>query len=223
MMTPNNLVGLAKLAGLDVIAVTDHNTCKNAVAAVEVGEHFGILVIPGMEINTSEEIHAVCLFDDIEKAMAFDSYVEEHLPKIKNSVEIFGNQTIMNMHDEEIEEYPWLLTTATDISIEDIPLLMERFGGVAFPAHIDRDSYSILSVLGEIREDMGFACVELSRKGGRDRISSIYGDITERFGVLENSDAHYIENIPEANLHIELENLTAADVIGVIKRGHVTL
>ena len=46
-MTPNNLVQMALLSGCDVIALTDHNTCRNAPAAMEAGARNGLLVIPG--------------------------------------------------------------------------------------------------------------------------------------------------------------------------------
>ena len=222
-MTPNNVVGLAKLAGLEVIALTDHNSCKNAGAAIEIGDHFDILVLPGMELNTAEEIHVLCLFDDLENAMAFDAYVETKLQKVQNEIEIFGNQTVMDSDDNETAEYPWLLTMATDISIEETKELVERYGGVAVPAHINRDSYSLLTVLGTVPEELGFKTVEVSRQGGRDKIASLYPEILERYGVLENSDAHYMENIPDPKIHIELSELTRRAVLNAIRIGRITI
>ena len=74
-MTPNNLVGMAAVMGLDIIAITDHNTCKNAPAVLKAAEEAGILAIPGMELCTAEEAHVVCLFETLEGAMDFDSYI----------------------------------------------------------------------------------------------------------------------------------------------------
>ncbi len=87
-MTPNNLVNMAKLLGLDVIALTDHNTSLNCEAAIKVGEEVGVLVIPGMELTTSEDIHAVCLFPTLEKALAFSQYVDENRIHIRNKAAI---------------------------------------------------------------------------------------------------------------------------------------
>lgn len=82
-MTPYNIAGMAALKGLDVIAVTDHNSCKNCPAVLAAAKEYGILAVPGMEINTSEEVHAVCLFKSLEKAMEFDAYVYGRLLPVK--------------------------------------------------------------------------------------------------------------------------------------------
>ncbi len=222
-MTPNNLVGLAKLNGLDVIALTDHNSCKNAPAALSVGDHFGILVIPGMELNTAEEIHVLCLFESLEDAMAFDAHVETRLVKVPNEIEIFGNQTVMDEDDNPVAEYPWLLTNATDIKVEETRDLVASYGGVAVPAHVDRDAYSILSVLGTIPPELGFKTIELTRKGGRDRLANLAPELMGKYGILENSDAHYIENIPGPDIHMELQNLTRKAVVDAIRFGKITV
>ena len=115
-MTPNNLVNMAALLGCDIIALTDHNTCRNTPAAVKVGQATDVLVIPGMELCTAEEAHVVCLFETVEDALAFDKYVCAHIPKVPNRPEIFGEQWILNEDDEKIGEISELLITATDIS-----------------------------------------------------------------------------------------------------------
>ena len=139
-MTPNNLVNMAALLGCDIIALTDHNTCRNTPAAVKVGQATDVLVIPGMELCTAEEAHVVCLFETVEDALAFDKYVCAHIPKVPNRPEIFGEQWILNEDDEKIGEISELLITATDISINDVQALVKKFNGVAFPAHVDKDA-----------------------------------------------------------------------------------
>ena len=99
-MTPANIAGMAAVKGLDVIAVTDHNSCKNCPAVLAAAAEYGILAIPGMEINTSEEVHAVCLFEELKNAMDFDAYVYERLMAFPNKEEIFGRQLIYNKEDE---------------------------------------------------------------------------------------------------------------------------
>ena len=160
-MTPNNIVGMSKLLGLDVIALTDHNTSLNCEATMKVGEENGLLVIPGMELTTSEDIHAVCLFPTLEKALEWNDYVDQNRIKIKNKPDIYGRQVIMNENDEETGEIEALLLPATNISIMTAHKLVRDFGGVCYPAHVDRDSLSILSVLGEIDESCGFVAAEL--------------------------------------------------------------
>lgn len=74
-MTPANIVGMAAVKGLDVIALTDHNSCKNCPAAIHHGQQYGVIVIPGMELCTIEEVHIICLFPELDAALAFDQYV----------------------------------------------------------------------------------------------------------------------------------------------------
>ena len=112
-MTPANLVGMAAVKGLDVIALTDHNSCKNCPAAMKHGEEYGVIVIPGMELTTSEEVHVVCLFPTLDDALSFDAYVYDHILPIKNKEHIFGRQQIMDAQDYVIGNVERLLISAT--------------------------------------------------------------------------------------------------------------
>ncbi|MBQ1806601.1 MAG: PHP domain-containing protein [Ruminococcus sp.] len=211
-MTPNNIVHMAKLLGLDVIALTDHNTSHNCEAAMAVGREIGLLVIPGMEMTTSEDIHAVCLFPDLEKALAWSDYVDAHRIKVKNRVNIYGEQIIMNELDEPIGEIEHLLLPATEISIMHAYAKVKEFGGICYPAHIDRDSLSILSVLGEIDESCGFKTAELADISKLDELKK-HHPILDTLHIITCSDAHYLENMRGAENTLELEELTAECVL----------
>ena len=211
-MTPNNLVNMAKLLGLDVIALTDHNTSRNCRAAMEVGREIGLLVIPGMELTTAEDIHAVCLFPDLEKALKWDEYVDSHRIKVKNRPEIFGRQVIMNSADEETGEIEQLLLPATEIGIMDAHRIVGEFGGICYPAHIDRDSLSILSVLGEIDENCGFTTAELADISKLPQLKQQH-PILEKMNIITCSDAHYLQNMRDAENTLELKELTAECVL----------
>ena len=136
-MTPYNIAGMAALKGLDVIAVTDHNSCKNCPAVLAAAKEYGILAVPGMEINTSEEVHAVCLFKSLEKAMEFDAYVYGRLLPVKNREDIFGKQEIYDCSDQICGHVENLLISSTDISFSGLWELVSTYDGVMFPAHID--------------------------------------------------------------------------------------
>ena len=114
------------IKGLDVIAVTDHNSCCNCGAAMEIGEAYGVTVIPGMELTTAEEVHVLCLFPALKTAMEWDEYVYEHLIDIPNQEEIFGKQQICNSDDEIIGTKEKLLINATDIAFAQVYQLMEE-------------------------------------------------------------------------------------------------
>lgn len=211
-MTPNNIVNMAKLSGLDVIALTDHNSSLNCKAAMEVGDEIGLTVIPGMELTTSEDIHAVCLFPTLETAVSWSKYVRDNRIKIKNRPEIYGRQVIMNSADEEIGEVEELLLPAGNISIMNAFEKVRDFGGICYPAHIDRDSLSILSVLGEIDESCGFTAAELADKSRETELKRLH-PILNDLKIITSSDAHYLENMREAENYLELEELSAQSVI----------
>ena len=159
-MTPANLVGMAAVKGLEVIALTDHNSCRNCPAAMYHGKKYGVTVIPGMELTTAEEVHVICLFEDLDAALAFDSYVYARLMPVPNREDIFGKQQIMNQNDEVVGTVEYLLINAVSISFDDVFPLVESFGGIAYPAHVDKSSTSVISNLGFIPPDSTFTCAE---------------------------------------------------------------
>lgn len=195
-MTPANIVGMSALKGLDVIAITDHNSCKNCAAAIKLGEEYGITVIPGMELTTAEEVHVVCLFPTLEKALEFDKYVEKHILPIPNQPETFGKQQIMNEHDEVIGEFPTLLISATDISYDDVYDLLQAYEGIMIPAHIDKTSFSLISNLGFVPPDSNFTVFEVKNMKNLHALTASNPSLSSK-KVITNSDAHYLEYISE--------------------------
>ncbi|MFR7551171.1 MAG: hypothetical protein ACLUVB_00150 [Acutalibacteraceae bacterium] len=121
-----------------------------------------MLVIPGMELCTAEEAHVVCLFETVEGALAFDEYAAAHTVCIPNRPEIFGEQRILNERDEETGKIDRLLITATEIGVNEVQALAALYGGAAFPAHVDKNAYSMTAALGAVPPEAGFRAVELS-------------------------------------------------------------
>ena len=155
-MTPANIVGMAALKELDLIAVTDHNSCKNCPAVLTLAEAYGLTALPGMELTTSEEVHVVCLFADLQDALAFDEYVYRHMIPFPNNEKIFGKQQIMDVDENVIGTIPNLLINATDISFDDVYELVQTYNGIMIPAHIDKNANSLLANLGFIPPDSRF-------------------------------------------------------------------
>ena len=215
-MTPYNLVNMAKILGLDIIALTDHNSAQNCRAAMTVGESVGLTVVPGMELCTSEEVHIVCLFDDVNNAEAFSDYVLSTVPPVKNRPEIFGDQLMMNGGDGIVGTQELLLTTASGISIENAVETVGQYGGVCYPAHIDRSSYSVISNLGMITDEMNFAAVEMTENTDQNEYRSKY-PIIKDMPVFVSSDAHYLENMREAKHTIDVAENSAKAVVEYIK------
>ncbi|HCT16943.1 MAG TPA: phosphoesterase [Ruminococcaceae bacterium] len=215
-MTPYNLVNMAKILGLDAIALTDHNTAQNCRAAMEVGKSIGVTVIPGMELCTSEEVHVVCLFDGLKNAESFSDYVLSTVPPVKNRPEIFGDQLIMDAEDGIIGTQELLLTTASGISADNVVKTVGEYGGFCYPAHIDRSSYSIISNLGMITPEMNFTAVEMTENADRDEYAAKY-PIIKNMSVYVSSDAHYLENMREASHTIEAEENSIKAILNAMK------
>ena len=161
--TPNNIVGMGVLNGLQIMALTDHNSCKNCPAFFEAAKRQGIIPIPGMELTTAEDIHLVCLFEDLESALKFDNLIQTRLIRIANRPDIFGDQLVMNGEDEVIDSEKYLLSNATNISLDEASLLVNEYGGICYPAHIDREANGIISILGMMPQDTFYPTV-LSRR-----------------------------------------------------------
>jgi hypothetical protein len=213
-MTPNNLVNMAALAGLEVIAVADHNTTRNVPAMTKVGEQAGVLVVPAMELTTKEDIHVLCLLPSLEAAEDFRQYVYERLPQRKNRPKAFGHQYVMDENDEILEEEPQLLAFGSSIGIYETKKLLEEFGGLAVPAHIDRASYSLIGVMGLIDPAMGFSVYETTPNCDRAALMEQYHFSG---GFLSNSDAHDLTAIPDASRTLEIAERTPQAVIAAVR------
>ena len=213
-MTPCNIVGMAVLAGLQLIAVTDHNACGNAGAVMEAAKGTGLLVLPGMELCTAEEAHVVCLFPSLEAALAFEGAVAPTRPPVKNKPEVFGEQLLLDAHDNIVGREEVLLTTASGISVDNAAALARSFGGTAFPAHIDRPAYSVTAALGDL-PPLGFAAAEITAAGDPAALRRQYRELEDKILLLD-SDAHYLHQIPDPGPWLELPETSPEAVIAAL-------
>lgn len=202
-MTPPSVAGFAALAGLQIIAVCDHNTAGNARAVMEAAAVLApeLLVIPGMEVTCREEAHILCLFPDIEAAEAASEEVYRRLPPIRNREEIYGAQLKMDAEERILKREERLLITAADLSVDELPAFAARYGGFAVPAHIDRESESVLAVLGTVPE--GFPTVEVADPE-RFLAHSENEGFPERYHIITGSDAHCLAGIPDRRYCLSL-------------------
>jgi len=198
-MTPNNIVNMALIKGLHCIALTDHNTCRNVPAVMALAEEAGLLIIPGMEVETAEEVHVVCLFPTLEACESLGREVEARLPEIPNKPEIFGRQLVLDAEDEIVAEYDKLLITATAIPLEELVRMVRERGGVPIPAHIDRSSYSVVSNLGFMPPELAVRVVEFSKNCNVDDfLHQNPLALQKAYRKIQSSDAHYLGDISEA-------------------------
>ena len=204
-MTPNNIAGMAALKGLNLLALTDHNTAKNCPAFFEACRRQGIVPIAGMELTTAEDIHIVCLFETLEAALAFDAFVDGKRVKIKNRTDIFGEQIICNGNDEPLGQEAYLLSNATELPLEAAVESTRAHGAVVYPAHVDRQANGILTTLGGLPPSPVFTAAEF-HDGGR------IAPLRETHAALAGletvvcSDAHYLWDINEAEHFLLLDD-----------------
>ena len=209
-MTPWNMVGMAKIKGLDVIAITDHNAVLNAEDAIAAGREYGVEVIPGMEITSREEVHMLAYFYTLEDALAAGEEVYAHLPAISNQPLLFGNQIIMRDGDTPSGTLDKLLINATDLSVDEVCQLVRTHNGIPLPAHINRGSNGMIGALGlmpflpeypVVEVYQGVDCPAYATKG--------------RF-LLHSSDAHRLEDIQEQVFELPVE-ASAKAVLDLIR------
>ena len=203
--TPANIAGMAALNGLQIVALTDHNTTRNCPAFFQAAKSYGLIPIAGMELTTSEDVHIICLFPTLDAASAFQDIVDARRIRIKNKPAIFGHQYVMDVEDTILEEEADLLINATTISIEEAFEFAAQCSGVAYPAHIDRTSNGMVSVLGGFPSDPPFTAFELHDAGSVEAYVEKYPHIKDLTRVV-SSDAHELGAIAEAENSFLLED-----------------
>ncbi len=221
-MSPGNIVGMAKLKGLDVIAITDHQRCGNVLPAMEIAKEYGLTVIPGMELETVEEIHFICLFPSLDKALSFESIVKSRMPVIRNREDIFGEEWFFDNKDERIGKEENLLLLSSSISYTEAFSMVENLGGICYPAHVDRDSYSVLSSFGVIPPEYQHHILEISTKCDEKTFLHNHPEL-HQYRFLRSSDAHSLPAILEPGMMVEIaqyrpDENTISHIINALRR-----
>jgi PHP family Zn ribbon phosphoesterase len=215
-MSPMNIVNMAVIKGLDVIAITDHNSIKNCIPCLEAARDKDILVIPGMEIQTKEEVHLLCLFKNIEEALVFGAKVDELLPNIKNNRDFFGEQLIFDNKNNVIDEEKRLLISSVNISISRVFTMVSQLNGVVVPAHVDKRNYSIISNLGFLPLNIDFTTIEISKNCDK-KDYMVKNAYLNNYNVIIDSDAHYLGDISEPINYIDANDKDIEDVFKYLK------
>ena len=203
-MTPANIAGMASVAGLQLIALTDHNSTGNCGALVRAAARFGITALYGMELTTQEEVHVVCLFSNQKSAAQWQSFVNDKLLQVKNNPNIFGRQYYMDEQDTVLAEEPNLLINATGIPFDAVFAPVAELGGIALPAHIEKPANSLLANLGFVPPQSSFQAVEVRNLKMLEALKQAHPYLT-RCKTLSSSDAHYLQEIGAAGQQIFLE------------------
>lgn len=190
-MSPAEIVARAQAAGLDGLALTDHQSARNCAAVAECARRAGMACLFGLEVCTAEEVHNLCLFDTVEQALAMTDWVYAALPRRVNDPDTFGDQPVVTW-DDDIVELEWrLLAAACRRTIPDTSARCRELGGLFIAAHIDRSAFSVYSQLGLLPEGDVYDAVELSRTAD----AAVWLSRTGGLATIRASDAHNLDDV----------------------------
>jgi predicted metal-dependent phosphoesterase TrpH len=188
-MTPLRIVKRAVEQGLDMIAISDHNSAENIEVALKVAEQRGLALLPAMEITSSEEVHVLAVFDSAEKSARMQEIVYSNLMEGVGGG--WGEQVVVNEHDEVMGFNDKPLFGSTGLSLSALVREIHSVGGLAIASHIDRDAFSVIGQLGFIPDDVEFDAFEVMRPGESGTMLSLYPDVPH----ISSSDAHSLGDI----------------------------
>jgi 3',5'-nucleoside bisphosphate phosphatase len=209
-MTPERIVDEAIYKELDVIAITDHNSTRQAPEVMAVGREKGLMVLCGAEINTREEVHCVAVFEEVVQVDHFQTYLDAHLPVIQNKPDLFGHQVWVNRKEEIMGEEPRLLWSALDQSLEEVSEKVRQLNGLFFPAHIDRPVNGLLRQLGFVPAHLSADALEVCQYSSE--WEEHHSDLSERFSIICNSDAHTLDQIGQRYTMLWMEDLSFSEI-----------
>jgi hypothetical protein len=216
-MSPLAVVRTSHERGIDIIAITDHNSAENAAAAQRAAGSTDLTVLAGMEISSSEEAHILALFDSIEGIMKLQDIVYDNLMPGENDEKLFGEQIVVNEKDEVLDFNKKLLIGATMLTAQEIIDTIHSFGGLSVASHIDKDAFSIISQLGFITEDLAFDALEMSPNITRDQAEESFGSY-HSFAWISSSDAHYINDIGKRTTSFLMNEPTIEEMALAMKK-----
>lgn len=192
-MLPHCIILEALEKGLDIIAITDHNACENVELAVHLGERFGLWVVPGIEVETKEEVHLLGYFPTYEHLLRFNRIVDAYLPSVSLNKAVWGEEWIIGEDGRVIAEKNTLLTVSLCLSLEEVVEEIWHFEGVPVLAHIDRKTQSVFSQLGFIPPELTVRVLEVSPWASPEEVAKNFALSGYRF--LSSSDAHALLEI----------------------------
>ncbi len=193
-MSPANIVRQACAKQLDIIAITDHNTTRQAPLIQKLAAETGLFVLCGAEVTSKEEAHCLTYFPDLNTLNLFQVYLDQHLPEIKNDTNSFGYQVCVDENEDIVFEEERLLISGINQSIEQIEQKVHELNGIFIPAHINRSMFSVVSQLGFVPPDLNYDALELSRHTTIEEYKK-NNSYLKNAVFIQNSDSHMVETI----------------------------
>lgn len=196
-MSPSVIVNYLKQKNIKLAALTDHNSTLNCPSFAECCLKHNITPLFGMELQTQEEIHLLCLFDNLEISKKFSDEIYNLLPPIPNDPEKMGDQVYVDSEENILGEVEKYLVTSANLSIDDATDYVHKLGGIVIPAHADRSAFSLTSQFGMITDGKWDAIEFVKIQEANEHIKNTYP-------LTCSSDAHYIEHIARRTFELEI-------------------
>lgn len=215
-MVPVNILNMAKLMGTKILGVCDHNSAKNAKSLLETAKDYDILVIPGIEVQSAEEVHMLCFFENLNEVLEWQEYIYCFLPQIENKPRYFGRQWIVDGQGNILDEENRMLLTSTSLTVEEISEKVSKLNGILIPAHVDRRHYSIVSQLGFIPEKLKIDAVEFSRAISEADFRKSFHYIN-KYTLITSSDAHSLKEMVYQKTFFYIESLKYSEILMAFK------
>jgi len=204
-MSPQAIVNAAVNRGIDLIALTDHNTCAMGPIVAHTAERAGLAFLYGIEIQTREEVHLLAYFNDGEACRALSEEIYAYLPDMANDPEYFGDQVIVDEEENIIRTEERLLLNSITLSLEDVTQRVRAHGGLPVPAHVDRTAFGLLGQLGFFPETIAFPIVEVWG-------AMVPNECAQR-AILRSSDAHEPEQIGRRTTVLTMERVNVEEIL----------
>jgi 3',5'-nucleoside bisphosphate phosphatase len=193
-MIPPLIIQKALERQINLLAITDHNSTHNIESVMQAANGTGITVLAGMELQTREEIHSLCLFDSLEQAMKLQKLVTKSLPDILNKADFFGEQFVVDASGDFIRREERMLLASSSLSLKEAWKMVNELGGILIPSHVERTIFGLLPVLGFVPQDIQLEALEISKNISADRTRQQYPELQE-YPLIQNGDAHQLEDI----------------------------
>ncbi|MBN1246949.1 MAG: PHP domain-containing protein [Anaerolineae bacterium] len=197
-MIPPLIVEEALYKGLNLIAITDHNTIGNAAAVMEAAEGTGLTVLPGMELQTREEVDLLCIFGTLAAAAIWQAQVDKRLPPLENDTDVFGPQFLVDKEGEFVAEETRMLQAPATLGLEEAARVVRKLGGLAIPAHIDRQSNGLMPMLGLWPQELEADAAEVSPNIRPSEARRAFPSLPEDLTLISSSDAHWLDWMAKA-------------------------
>jgi 3',5'-nucleoside bisphosphate phosphatase len=209
-MIPPLIVEAALERQIDLIAITDHNASANVAAVQKAAAGTGLVVLPGMEVQSREEVHILCLFETLEQLSTWQAEVDAALPDLPNRPDFFGEQLVVDEEGEFIRTMPRLLLTSTRFSIDEIYARVNALGGLVIPAHVERTSNGLFTTLGLVSPDWPVEAFEITRHSTPESARAKFPALGD-YPLIQSGDVHMLDSFI-GSTHFTIKTRTLAEI-----------